>query len=440
MASFAQYKKMPEMRVFWVFLVLLLLSLGVTLAYVPIFWKAVSAVIFLAAASVIFVSSVKTARANFETKLEKGLLDTTIGSLQDAVIAHDDQFTIMVFNKAAETLFELKASEIIGKKFDLNTAQREPRFTLLSQVVFPSLAPVMTERSEPGEGLHMVDIVFENPYLELRVVTVPMVGADGAETGTIKVVRDMTRQIQLLKSKNEFITVASHQLRTPLTAINWVFQEVIREGITEAERADLLKTGAAATSKLSKIVNDFLDIAKIEEGKFGYQYQEVDIIPFIQRAVEAAQLLAKQYGINVYFEKPKGELKLPVDVQKMGIVLSNLIDNAIKYNVHDGSVTVRIQPLVDKPYVEFTVEDTGVGVSPEDIGKLFTKFFRAETTMKLATEGSGLGLYLVRNIIEQHGGKIWIESTLGRGTKVMFVLPTDLKLMPQKEKAIGVMG
>jgi len=438
MASFAQYKKMPEMRVFWIFIALLFLSLAVTLVYVPVFWKAVSIVIFLAAAAVIFVGSVKTARANFETKLEKGLLDTTIGSLQDAVIAFDEQYAILIFNKSAEQLFGFKAADVLGKKFDLATLQKEPRYALLSQILYPSLAPMMVERSEPGEGLHVVDITFENPYLELRVVTVPMVGADGSEAGTIKVVRDMTRQTQLLKSKNEFITVASHQLRTPLTAINWVFQEVIRVGITDAERSDLLKTGAAATSKLSKIVNDFLDIAKIEEGKFGYQYQETDIIPFIQRAVEAAQLLAKQYHISVFFEKPKGELKVPIDVQKIGIVLSNLIDNAIKYNVESGSVTVRIHPIEGKQYVEISVEDTGVGVSPEDINKLFTKFFRAESTMKLATEGSGLGLYLVKNIIEQHGGKIRAESTLGRGTKIVFVLPTDITLVPKQEAQAGM--
>ena len=373
-----------------------------------------------------------------EPPLEKILLDTVIGALQDAVIAYDEQFTVMIFNKTAETLFGIRAADIIGKKFDLNTAQKEPRFALLSQIIYPSLAPVMVERSEPGEGLHMVDVTFENPYLELRVVTVPMTDSVGNETGTIKVVRDLTRQIQLLKSKNEFITVASHQLRTPLTAINWVFQEVSRAGVSEAERTDLLKTGAAATSKLSKIVNDFLDIAKMEEGKYGYQYQETDIVPFIQRAVEAAQLIAKQYKINVYFEKPKGELKVPIDVQKIGIVLSNLIDNAIKYNVQDGSVTVRIQPLTGKPYVEISIEDTGVGVSPEDISKLFTKFFRAESTMKLATEGSGLGLYLVKNIIEQHGGKVWAESTLGRGTKMMFILPTDKNLIPKQENQAGV--
>src|SRR5688500_15326327 len=170
MATFAQYKKMPEMRVFWIFLVLLLLALGVTLAYVPVFWKAVSAVIFLAAAAVIFMSSAKTAHANFETKLEKNLLDTVIASLQDAVIAYDNEFKVLVFNKTAERLFDLKSAELVGKKFEIATAQKDPRFALLAQVMYPSLAPVMVERSEPGEGLHMVDIVFENPYLELRVV------------------------------------------------------------------------------------------------------------------------------------------------------------------------------------------------------------------------------------------------------------------------------
>lgn len=371
---------------------------------------------------------------------DRMLLDTIVDSLLDAVIAFDEQFTMVVFNKSAELLFGLQAAEVLGKRFDVASMQQNQRYTLLSQIMYPSLAPVMVERSEPGEGLHMVDITFENPYLELRIVTVPMASETGAPTGTIKIIRDLTRQIQLLKSKNEFITVASHQLRTPLTAINWVFQEATKPGVDEAQRAELLKTGAAATAKLSKVVNDFLDIAKIEEGKYGYEYQEADIVPFITRAVEAAQLLAKQYRIAVYFEKPKGEVRVSMDAPKIGIVLSNLIDNAIKYNVENGSVTVRITPLVGKPYVEISVEDTGVGVSPEDINKLFTKFFRAENTMKIATEGSGLGLYLARNIIEQHGGKMWAESSLGRGTKIYFTLPTDMSLVPKREAQVGIEG
>lgn len=371
---------------------------------------------------------------------DRMLLDTIVDSLLDAVIAFDEQFTMVVFNKSAELLFGLQAAEVLGKRFDVVFMQQNQRYTLLSQIMYPSLAPVMVERSEPGEGLHMVDITFENPYLELRIVTVPMASETGAPTGTIKIIRDLTRQIQLLKSKNEFITVASHQLRTPLTAINWVFQEVTKPGVDEAQRVELLKTGAAATAKLSKVVNDFLDIAKIEEGKYGYEYQEADIVPFITRAVEAAQLLAKQYRIAVYFEKPKGEVRVSMDAPKIGIVLSNLIDNAIKYNVENGSVTVRIRPVADKPYVEISVEDTGVGVSPEDINKLFTKFFRAENTMKIATEGSGLGLYLARNIIEQHGGKMWAESSLGRGTKIYFTLPTDMSLVPKRESQAGIEG
>lgn len=199
---------------------------------------------------------------------DRMLLDTIVDSLLDAVIAFDEQFTMVVFNKSAELLFGLQAAEVLGKRFDVASMQQNQRYTLLSQIMYPSLAPVMVERSEPGEGLHMVDITFENPYLELRIVTVPMASETGAPTGTIKIIRDLTRQIQLLKSKNEFITVASHQLRTPLTAINWVFQEATKPGVDEAQRAELLKTGAAATAKLSKVVNDFLDIAKIEEGKY----------------------------------------------------------------------------------------------------------------------------------------------------------------------------
>jgi signal transduction histidine kinase len=113
--------------------------------------------------------------------------------------------------------------------------------------------------------------------------------------------------------------------------------------------------------------------------------------------------------------------------------MSNLIDNAIKYNVKNGSVTVRIGRLPDQPFLQVSIEDTGVGIPQEAMDKLFTKFFRADNVIKFQTEGTGLGLYITKNIIKRHGGSISAESTIGRGSKFTLTLPTDPKLIPPTE-------
>ena len=118
------------------------------------------------------------------------------------------------------------------------------------------------------------------------------------------------------------------------------------------------------------------------------------------------------------------------------MVLSNLVDNAIRYNVPNGQIVVTLEKVADQPYVEVRVKDTGIGLPAEEMEKLFSKFFRASNAVKFQADGSGLGLYIARNIIQAHGGQIWAESELNRGTTVHFTIPTDPSLVPQKEVAL----
>jgi signal transduction histidine kinase len=205
---------------------------------------------------------------------------------------------------------------------------------------------------------------------------------------------------------------------------------------------DLAQTGGAAAKKLLKIVDDLLDAAKLEDGKFGYDFKEHDLLGFIDKLLVEAGPIAKEYNVNLFFSSGGGSAsggKKPVpnfltfDEAKVGIALTNLIDNAIKYNVPNGAVTVDAKLASDPRFLQISVSDTGVGIPENDIKKLFTKFFRAENVMQFATEGSGLGLYVVKNIIMRHGGNIWVESQLHRGTTFYFTLPIDASLIPQKD-------
>lgn len=355
-----------------------------------------------------------------------------ISELADAVFVYDPDFKIKIFNKAAESVFNLRGSEVLGVMMSLDKA-REPRLKFLVQVIFPSLAPNVVLHSEPGVYPQMADMHFGDTHL--RVITNKIIDGNGMTLGFTKVIHDRTREIGILKSKSEFLNIAAHQLRTPLTAINWAFDGLVKEANLDDSAKQLVDTGSAASKKLLKISDDLLDIAKLEEGKFGYSFKEGDLAVFLEKILSDERAMADSYGVKLYFNKPSGLLTLSFDEQKLALAVINLLDNAIKYNVPNGSVVLTVSRLPDQPYIIVAVQDTGLGIPKKDIDKMFTKFFRAENAIKASTEGSGLGLYLVKNVIERHGGRIWVESEINRGSTFYFTLATDPKLIPIKETA-----
>ena len=430
------YAKLPEMRLFWFFLPFLVVLFIIDLIYLPQVLIFAVLAILLVLGTIILVNNLRLARSNLEVKIERNELKSIIANLKDGIIAYDPNFKILIFNRAAEEIFTLKSKEVLGKYFTPETV-REPKFKLLSQAIFPSLAPLVIRRSDPGQYPQIIDISFNESDMGLRVATDKIIDSSGQLLGFVKIVRDRTREIKLLKSKTEFIATASHQLRTPATAANWAIEELSKQKMSE-EQKPIIEAALCAMAKLMKMINDMLDVSKIEEGEFGYQFDNVEIISFIEDIIKGMEPIAKQFNIKIYLEKSvESSVAVSLDRQKISMVLSNLIDNAIKYNVANGKVIVKIERLKDEPYLEVSVKDTGMGLSEEDIKKLFTKFFRSANAVKFAAEGSGLGLYIAKNIINRHGGKIWAESEINRGSIFHFTLPTDSKLIPSKELIYG---
>lgn len=400
-------------------------------------WILISLGILLAAAiGVILWLRKRLWQATREVKTASRQLEIIISDLNDGLIAYDNRFTIQIFNPAAERIFSIKKEQVLGQAFGPERAQELP-FRLLAQTIFPSLAPLVIERSEPGVYPQIVDLSFTDPKRELRVSTSRVLTPTGETTGFIKLVKDKTREAELIRSKSEFITIAAHQLRTPLTTIHWVLEGLKGKEKLEAEDQELVISGLKDSVKLLKIVNDLLDVSKIEEGKFGYDLRQVNIIEFLSSLLMNAENMAKKYEVKLYLDKgQETAVSLTIDPNRLGLAISNLLDNAIKYNVKNGTVTVKLERLADKPYLQVSIKDSGIGIPPEEVPKVFTKFFRAENAVKVETEGSGLGLYITKNIINRHGGTIWAESVLGRGTTFYFTLPLDPRLIPPKESPV----
>ena len=433
--KFILYAKLPEMRLFWIFLPLIFGIFAVEVVYLPQTMLWFSAGFFVILAIVIFFNNLRLARSNLEIKIERNELTGIVAALRDGLIAYDPNFKILIFNSAAEKIFGFSKQQVVGKYFSPEKIN-EPLFKIFIQTLFPSLAPIVAKHSAVGEYPQVIDLSFDEPKMELRVITNKIIDSNGRLLGFVKVVSDRTRETELLRSKSEFLSVAAHQLRTPLTAVNWIFESLANESLNDNQR-QMVDSGLTAGAYLLKIVNDLLDVSKIEEGRFGYNFKTIDLIGFIDEVLSRAKSLADEAGVKLYFQKPAESIEINIDKQKLGMALYNLIDNAVRYNVKNGEATIGVEKLKDKPYVKISVKDTGIGIPKESINNLFAKFFRAENAIKSVTSGSGLGLYIAKNIVKRHGGEIWAESELNRGSVFYFTLPIDPKLMPTKEIAYG---
>lgn len=225
-------------------------------------------------------------------------------------------------------------------------------------------------------------------------------------------------------AKSEFISIASHQLRTPLTAIKG-YASLLLEGAygkVPAPIHDILEKMYTVNSRLVQLVEDLLNISRMEAGRIQYNFEVTQLEPIVAELVDMFMLMAKKKNLSLKMKLPSKSLpKMLIDGNKIKEVVSNLIDNALKYTV-EGGVVVTVEN--GGQVARITITDTGIGIDPEDKNKLFDKFIRTKETSKMVVSGTGLGLYVGKNFVAAHGGKIWAESDgQGKGSRFIVELP-----------------
>lgn len=432
-ANFSLISKLPEMKLFWGAFFVLLLVLVVNIAMLGLYFAIFAAAAILLASYLAFRAIYSSAAKSQDAARERNQLKSMVATMDDGLVVYDQNFTLLFFNPSAERLFGISAQKFLGTKVEPKLAE-DRIYQRFAQVIFPSLAPSMITRSPAGRYPQVVDLSFEDPNMELRTFTSPIIDDAGSLMGFMKIIRDRTREVSLAKEKSEFVTVTSHQLRTPLTHIVWALEAINKEESLGAEVKSLAENAFEAATQLRTIVEDLLNISRIEEGRFGYQFQKTNILEFIENILNSAAPNARQLGIKIFFNRPEEPIpELMVDPQKLSMAFTNLVDNGIRYNIKNGEIIVGLKKSADGQHVEISVRDTGIGIPPEEMKKLFVKFFRATNALKFATEGSGLGLYITQNIIRAHGGNMNVESEVGRGSTFSFTLPIDPTLIPPKE-------
>ncbi|MBI2451119.1 MAG: hypothetical protein HYV52_02145 [Parcubacteria group bacterium] len=372
-------------------------------------------------------------------KTERDFFENLIDSLEDGAIFINRENKMTVINKTSESLLEIQRADTLGLDIEAEILERE-KFRTLRQVLTPALASSFRILSKSEDREEIVEILIKEPREKTFLVTsLPIYAAGTADRiGYLKIIRDISREKALERVRSEFITIAAHQLRTPLAAIKWSLKMLLDEdlGGISGEQKDILQKGYDSNDRMIQLVSELLDAARIEEGRFGYEFIETDFISFMEDVVNNLKKQAEEAGVKLFLRKPKESIRpIKFDPNKLRLVVENLIDNAIRYTLSGGQIDVMIEK--DPSFIKVKIEDTGVGIPAHQLSRLFTKFFRGENVMRLQTEGSGLGLFISKNIIEGHNGEIWAESQEGKGSSFYFTIPIESQMTSKKGVSFG---
>jgi PAS domain S-box-containing protein len=244
---------------------------------------------------------------------------------------------------------------------------------------------------------------------------------DPAVGGIVFNSRDVTERRAAEKLKDELVSTVSHELRTPLTSIRGFAELMLNRNYPSEKQREFLAVIQTEATRLAKLINDFLDIQRIESGKQTYDFQWTDLAPLLTQSLTVFSGMGEQHHLRLDVASILPPMR--IDSDRIQQVLANFLSNAVKFSPQGGTITVSAQQRENDVIVSVT--DQGIGIPPEALSKLFSKFYRVDTQDTRSIGGTGLGLALVKKIIEAHGGRAWVESTPGQGSAFFFSLPVS---------------
>lgn len=347
--------------------------------------------------------AIQNAQLYHESENERSKLDVTINNIQDGVILLDEDNKIILLNPAVRKIFGLGLGDLIGK----------PVLEVITHNDFTALLTSIQQ----DNPLKTQEVVFEDGRVfNYQYTPIP-------EIGSVITLEDISHLKMLDRLKSDFIHTISHDLRSPLTAIMGYIELLDRVGPLNDQQKQFVRHVQNSAQNITALVNDLLDLGRIEAG-FDTRKDEVSLEQIVQFTLEnlGRQISDKKLDFNVNIDPDLPALRgNPIRLRQM---VDNLLVNAVKYTPEAGKITVYLRR--EDSQVIFEVADTGVGIPATDQPHIFEKFYRASNAPK-GTPGTGLGLAIVRSIVENHQGRIWVQSNVGTGTKFVVVLPASIE-------------
>lgn len=345
--------------------------------------------------------------------MEKSRIQTIIHCMASGVLVTDRDQSVVLYNPALTRLMKLTGQPPVGKPLP-----ESPSLKPLSEAI----AQVLKE--ERPQTISQEFSLDDPDSITLRTHTAAVTG-DGEEVlGSVSVIQDITYLKALDLMKNEFVAMVAHELRAPLSAIQQQIS-VILQGLAGAvtdKQHELLTRSRERSDGLLNLIRDLLDISKMETGRSFQQKSPLDLFPLAEKTVALLQPQAQAKQQSLALGADPNLPMINADPQAMEEVLTNLISNALKYTPEKGAIQVELRPEAD--YLLIQVSDNGIGISQEDLVRIFDKFYRVKNEKTRKIVGTGLGLPIVKQIVEAHLGFIRVESRLDQGTTFKVFIPS----------------
>lgn len=343
---------------------------------------------------------------------KSAMLAAIVQSSDDAIISKTLEGIVTSWNKSAERLFGYTANEMIGQPIvrviPHDRLDEEPK-------ILARLA-----KGERVDHFETIRVAKDGRMLDVSLTISPVKDSQGTIIGASKIARDISEKKRDEIRKNDFIGMVSHELKTPLTSLTTLVQvaNAKLKNSPDTFLAGAMEKADLQVKKMANMINGFLNVSRLESGKIQIEKEHFDIEELIKKVIDDTELLFSSREVKFTPSRP---VFVRADDDKISSVLINLISNAVKYSPKDKPIEVRCEQA-DKQVI-ISVKDEGLGIKPEDTGRLFERYYRVENNQTKHISGFGIGLYLSAEIVAHHGGKIWVESEVGKGSTFYFSLP-----------------
>jgi len=350
-------------------------------------------------------------------------------SMAEGILVTDAQGYFTVMNSAAEEILGSGRDDFLGR----NTQDLIETYPLAMGFDVDTIVGL----DKPYEA------TFNLAERRIRVHAAPVLTPDEARLGVVSILQDITREYLAEESKREFIASISHELRTPLTAIKG-YTEVMLSGMAgelPPAFAQFLGVIRENTTRMTSLTNNIISVAEIERGRVGLNYQTTDATDMVNEMLSRYQERIEERMLTVKLDFPDDLPTVEVDPNRLRLILDNLFSNAVKFTYPNGRITVGargIQGTLGKPtFFSIWISDTGVGIPVEEQNRIWERFYRVENSLSLEAGGLGIGLTITKALVEAHGGRVWVDSTLNEGSTFTVLLPIYRSQGPVAELDLG---
>jgi two-component system phosphate regulon sensor histidine kinase PhoR len=335
---------------------------------------------------------------------------TILGAMEDGVLVVDARSGITLMNPTFQKLLELR-DPAVG-------------IPLVQAVRHATLDQLITETLRTGEPMRReLSIADSRTYSErhIQVSAVPIKKTDDEITGAVALFHDITELKQLDQIRREFVANVSHELRTPLSILRGYIETLLDDPTLQAESARILSIMERHSKRLGRLIDDLLSLARLESSNAKLELSIVRLEELFNNVVRDWREKFAAKNLKVFVDLPPHPLTLRADEARLHEVLYNLVENAVKYSHEAGHIHLQATRRSDE--VILSVTDTGLGISKDDLPRIFERFYRADKARSRELGGTGLGLAIVKHIAQLHGGRVEADSQLGRGTTIRVALP-----------------